>query len=190
MWGGAVRIYLSCLLLLGFVITSSAYGAGSSSRSTYDAANRQFKAQKYRDALALYQKALSAPPAGVPAGDLHSRIGDAHFRLGDFRSALVEYRSALADPQLTDKAQAQYWVGFCCFLLGRDAEAVTELLKVPQRYPDAAAWGSTAYYWAGRASERMGRKDLSAEYYRKAGGNGKSPQGKFALKKADAVKGK
>jgi TolA-binding protein len=68
---------------------------------------------------------------------------------------------------------------------------VAELLKVPQLYPDAQAWTVTAYYWAGRASERMGRKAEAAEYYRKAaGGNGKTTQGKFARKKAEAAKGK
>jgi hypothetical protein len=49
-------------------------------------------------------------------------------------------------------------------------------------------WVNTAFYWAGRASERMGRKEQAGEFYRKAGGNGKSVQGKFALKKAEAVK--
>jgi hypothetical protein len=37
----------------------------------------------------------------------------------------------------------------------------------------------------------MGRKAEAAEYYRKAaGGNGKTTQGKFARKKAEAAKGK
>ncbi len=46
----------------------------------------------------------------------------------------------------------------------------------------------TAYYWAGRASERMGRKDQAAELYRKAGGKGTSTQERFAMKKANAIK--
>jgi tetratricopeptide (TPR) repeat protein len=173
-----------------FAAFSSAAAAGPPAGLDYRDANELFKRQKYQQALVLYQKALAAPPADLSAGDISSRIGDVHFRLGDYRSALAAYRSALADPRLTDKAQAQYWTGFCCFLLGRDAEAVAELLKVPQRYPHAAAWCSTAYYWAGRAGERMGRKDLAAEYYRKAGGGGRSLQGKFALKKAEEAKGK
>ena len=175
-------------LIALFVFISTASSAESPAARDYRAANSLFQGQKYREALVLYQKALAAPPHEVPAGDIHSRIGDAYFGLGDYRSALASYRSALADPRLTDKARSQYWIGFCCFLLGRDAEAVTELLKVPQQYPDAGAWCSTAYYWAGRASERMGRKDLSAEYYRKAAGSGRSAQGKFALNKAEAVK--
>jgi hypothetical protein len=78
-------------------------------------------------------------------------------------------------------------VGFCCYLVGRDAEAVNELLKVPALHPDAKAWVSTAYYWAGRASERMGKRDAAAEFYRKAAGTGSSTQGTFARKKAEAV---
>jgi hypothetical protein len=38
--------------------------------------------------------------------------------------------------------------------------------------------------------ERMGKKELAVGYFRKAGGNGKSTQGKFALKKAETVKEK
>jgi tetratricopeptide (TPR) repeat protein len=182
--------FATAALVLLLTTFSSAATAGSPSGQDYRDANELLRKQKYRQALVLYQKALAAPPADVPAGDISSRIGDVHFRLGDYRNALAAYRSALADPLLTDKAQAQYWSGFCCFLLGRDAEAVAELLKVPQRYPEAGAWCSTAYYWAGRASERMGRRDLAAEYYRKAGGSGRSSQGKFALKKAEAAKGK
>jgi tetratricopeptide (TPR) repeat protein len=71
--------------------------------------------------------------------------------------------------------------------VGRDDEAVKELLKVPVLHPDAKVWASTAYYWAGRASERMGRRDEAAEFYRKAAGTGTSMQGRFARKKAEAV---
>jgi tetratricopeptide (TPR) repeat protein len=154
----------------------------------YRAANRLFADGQYTEALALYRKTLSAPPDNLTAGDINSKIGDTHFRLADYRNALDAYRRAIRDQNPADRPQTQYWIGFCCFLVGRDDEAVTELLKVPTLYPEAAVWGSTAYYWAGRASERMGKKEQAAEYYRKAGGNGKSTQGKFARKKAEAVK--
>jgi TolA-binding protein len=71
--------------------------------------------------------------------------------------------------------------------MGRNAEALSEFLKIPELYPDSGMWVSTAYYWAGRVCERMGEKELAADYFRKAGGSGKSPQGKFALKKAEKI---
>ena len=154
----------------------------------YQAANRLYTAGKFSEALSQYRKTLSSRPSDAAAGDLQCRLGDIHFRLADYHNALDSYRKALTDPGLADRAQTQYWVGFCCFLLGRDAEAVTELVKVPTLYPDSGAWGSTSYYWAGRASERMGKKEQAAQYYRKAGGNGRSTQGKFALKKAAAAR--
>lgn len=176
--------FLAVLLLV-----AAASAAESPSARDYRAAHNLVAAQKYQQALALYQKTLNAPPAQVSPGDIHTRIGDTYFRMNDFGQALRSYRKAIVDPNLADKAQTQYWIGFCTFLVGRDAEAVSELLKVPQLYPDAKAWGSTAWYWAGRASERMGNKEQAAEFYRKAaGGNGRTTQGKFARKKADAVK--
>jgi tetratricopeptide (TPR) repeat protein len=179
--------FLPAATALVLLWTAAVAAEPASSRDLRDA-DRLFASGKYQEALVLYHKALSAPPYGLTAGDINSKIGDAHFRVADYRNALNAYRKAVRDQRPADRAQTQYWIGFCCFLVGRDAEAIDELLKVPALYPDAKAWGTTAYYWAGRASERMGKKEQAAEYYRRAGGNGKSTQGKFARKKAEAVK--
>lgn len=182
---GLLRAFAALLLFAGASSASAPAAAGD-----YRAANRLFAEERYVEALALYRKTLSAPPENLTAGDIYGKIGDTYFRLAEYRNALDAYRRAIGEQRPADRPQTQYWIGFCCFLLGRDAEAVAELLKVPAQYPDATVWGSTAYYWAGRASERMGKKEWAAEYYRKAGGNGRSTQGKFARKKAEAVKGK
>jgi len=171
-----------------FFISSAVTAAETASSRDYNAANKLFAAEKYQEALVLYKKTLTSAPDNLTAGAVNSRIGDTYFRLGSYRNALDAYRKALADQRPDERPQTQYWIGFCCFLVGRDAEAVEEFLKIPALYPDAKAWGSTAYYWAGRASERMGKKELAAEYYRKAGGSGKSTQSKFARKKAETVK--
>jgi len=178
------------LLLALVLVGQQSLAADTTSAGYYRAANKMVEAKKYDEAIALYKKTLSSPPNGLMPGDIHSKIGDIHFRIANYRGALDDYRLAIRDQNPADRAQTQYWIGFCCFLVGRDAEAVDELMKVPSLYPDAKAWGSTAYYWAGRASERMGKKEQAAEYYRKAGGTGKSTQSRFARKKAEAVKGK
>ncbi len=171
------------------LFSNAALAAEPASSRDFRAANKFFAAEKYSEALALYKKTLSSPQADLAPGDINNKIGDTYFRLANYRSALDAYRLAIRDQRPADRAQTQYWIGFCCFLVGRDAEAVDEFLKIPALYPDAKAWGSTAYYWAGRASERLGKKEQAAEYYRKAGGNGKSTQSTFARKKAEAVKG-
>jgi len=180
----AVPEFLIVLLFAG-----AAAAAGPSGERDYQNAHRLVAKQQYRQALVLYQKTLAAPPDRVSPGEIHARIGDTYFKMNDYGRALAAYRKAIRDPLLEDKAQTQYWIGFCTFLVGRYADAVDELVKVPLLYPDAGAWGATAWYWAGRASERMGRKDEAAEYYRKAsGGSGRTTQGKFARKKAAALK--
>jgi tetratricopeptide (TPR) repeat protein len=176
---------LTALILLG---TAAVAAEPASSRDLREA-DRLFASGKYQEALVLYHKTLSAPPSGLTTGDIDSKIGDTYFRLADYRNALNSYRKAVRDQRPADRAQTQYWIGFCCFLVGRDDEAIDELLKVPALYPDARAWGTTAYYWAGRASERMGKKEQAAEYYRRAGGHGSSTQSKFARKKAEAARG-
>lgn len=171
------------------LLCAGAAAADSSADRDYRSAHRLVEKQQYRQALALYRKTLDAPPDSVSPGEIHSRIGDTYFKMNDFGRALAAYRKAIRDPRLSHRAQTQYWIGFCTFLVGRYAEAVDEFVKVPLLYPDAGAWGATAWYWAGRASERLGKKEQAAEYYRKAsGGNGRTTQGKFARKKAAELK--
>jgi tetratricopeptide (TPR) repeat protein len=177
-------------VLLLALLCGRSFAAETASAGYYRSANKMVEAKKYDEALALYRKTLSAPPDNVTPGDIHAKIGDVHFRTSNYRGALESYRTAIRDQNPADRAQTQYWIGFCCFLVGRDSEAVSEFLKVPALYPEAKALGSTSYYWAGRASERLGKKEQAAEYYRKAGGNGRSTQSKFAQKKAETVKGK
>jgi len=73
-------------------------------------------------------------------------------------------------------------------LLGDDAGAVAEFLKIPERYPGAAHWVGTAYYWRARRVNVWAGKEQAAEYYRKAGGKGTTTQERFAMEKAKAVK--
>jgi tetratricopeptide (TPR) repeat protein len=176
------------LAILAVLLLAAPAAAESPAARDFRTAQSLAAAQKYRQAIALYEKALPSPPENTTRGEIHRRIGDLYFNLNEYGRALESYRKAIRDPALADPAQTQYWIGFCFFLVGRDAEAVAELEKVPALYPEAAAWGVTAYYWAGRASERMGRKADAAEFYRKAGGSGRTTQGKFARKKAEKLK--
>jgi tetratricopeptide (TPR) repeat protein len=154
----------------------------------YLQADQMFSQGRYPDAIRLYQAVLSSPSCAVSPGLLHTRIADSYFRLSDYSHALDAYRQAIVCQEPAERAQTQYWIGFCVLLLGRDAEAVTEFLKIPESYPTSGMWVGTAYYWAGRASERMGKKEQAADLYRKAGGKGTSTQGRFAAKKADEIK--
>jgi tetratricopeptide (TPR) repeat protein len=156
----------------------------------YVKADRLYSQGRYAEAIRLYESALSSSSRALSTGVLHTRIADSFFHLTDYRSALDEYRRALADQKPVERAQTQYWIGLCTLLLGRNDEAVHEFLKIPESYPASGMWVNTAYYWAGRASERMGRREQAAELYRKAGGKGTSTQGRFALKKAKAMEPK
>lgn len=183
-----LRMFLIILMLL---LLSSNLSQASQSKQEFAKANKLFAAGSYSDAISAYQSILSSPSRDVSPGVLHTRIGDSYFQQGKYLNALDAYRWALKDQNLSERAQTQYWIGFCTLLLGRDAEAVTEFLKIPESYPVSGMWVSTAYYWAGRASDRMGNKSQAAEYFRKAGGSGKSAQERFAMKKAEGVnKGK
>jgi tetratricopeptide (TPR) repeat protein len=162
--------------------------AGSPGSQEYIKANKMFAQGKFNDAIALYKGVLISPSGDIAQGDVYTRIGDSYFRLGDYQKARESYRNALTKQKPAECAPTQYWIGFCSFLLGKDAEAVSEFLKIPELYPSSGMWVGTAYYWAGRASQRMGKNEQAAGFYRKAGGKGKSTQERFALKKAEAVR--
>lgn len=176
------------VLLVAFV-QSNAFADHAASGS-YNNADKMFSEGKYADALEAYKHILASKTGSAEVGDVYSRIGDCYFRLQEFSNALDSYRSALQQQKRSQRPPTQYWIGFCTFLLGRDQDAVAEFLKIPELYPSSGMWVGTAYYWAGRACERMGKKDLAQEYYRKAGGIGKSTHEQFALRKADAMRGK
>jgi tetratricopeptide (TPR) repeat protein len=181
------RRFIIAFLII-FALYGTSHGAGVQSvPREYVKADLLFSQGRYSEAIRLYRAVLSSSSHAISPGVLHTRIADSFFRLTDYQRALDAYRRALKEQKPADRAQTQYWIGFCTFLLGRDAEAATEFLKIPESYPASGMWVGTAYYWAGRASERMGRKEQAAELYRKAGGKGTSTQGRFAMRKAKNV---
>lgn len=177
------------LLIFAALLPSGATFASSESNaaSNYKKANALFSSARYKEALPLYQSVLSSSSEKIPDSDVYTRIGDSYYRLGSYQNAIHAYQGALTHQDRTAQPGTRYWIGFCYFLLGRHDQAVTEFLKIPELYPEAGMWVGTAYYWAGRSCEQQGRKDLALQYYKKAGGNGKSMQGKFALRKAERV---
>lgn len=179
------RFIVPLLLLALFGLPHPSSGQSVSQK--YAKANQLFAQGHYPEAVRSYQSLLSHPSRDLDPGVLHTRIADSYFHLADYNHAIDAYRQALKIQKNSEQAQTQYWIGFCDFLLGRDAEAVTEFLKIPENYPTSGMWVGTAYYWAGRASERMGRKEQAAAFYRKAGGSGKTTQERFAMKKAKGV---
>ncbi len=183
----AKQFMISLIILLAACGLS--YAAEPASQQ-FERANKMFAASQFREALSLYQAILVSPPDCVSPSDIHARIGDSWFQLGMYENALESYRKALQGQNMAARPATQYWIGFCCFLLGRDSEAAREFLKIPELYRGAGMWVGTGYYWAGRAYERMGKRDEAAACYRKAGGNGKTVQGTYALKRAEAAKGK
>ena len=175
------------IILLAFSILPNSLSAASGSRE-YQNANKLFGEGRFPEAIQAYQQVLSATSRNIPLHIVHTRIADSYFRMDDYAQALGSYQAALNAQKPSERAPTQYWIGFCTFLLGRDAQAVIEFLKIPEQYPSSGMWVGTGYYWAARASERMGNKHQAAEFYGKAAGNGKSTQERFALKKAAAVK--
>ena len=183
------KLLFSCLIILILSGPLQAISAGNTSLE-YQEAERLFARGNYSKAIIVYQSLLSLPSRDVPVSILYTRIADSYFRLNDYQKAQEAYRLALKEQKPSECAQTQYWIGFCCFLQGKNADAVQEFLKIPLNYPASGMWVGTAYYWAGRASEHMGMKEQAAKHYRKAAGKGKSGQERFAMSKADdAMKG-
>jgi tetratricopeptide (TPR) repeat protein len=183
------KLFIISLMILGLYALPQ-ITCGQNVPREYLQADQMFLQGRYSEAIRLYQAALSSPSGAISPGHLHARIADSFFRLTDYQHALDAYRQAIICQEPGERAQTQYWIGFCVLLLGRNSEAVTEFLKIPENYPTSGMLVRTAYYWAGRASERMGEKDKAAELYRKAGGKGTSTQERFAMKKANAVEAK
>ena len=169
------------LVVAAFLPWGAAFASSeAAATNNYKKANALFSSAHYKEALPLYQSILSSPSKTSLL--VMFTPGSATVITGSVR---IRTPSMLMKAQLsTSPAPAQpgtrYWIGFCYFLLRKHDQAVAEFLKIPELYPEAGMWVGTAYYWAGRSCEQLGKKDLALQYYKKAGGNGKSTQGRFA----------
>jgi tetratricopeptide (TPR) repeat protein len=181
------NLQIAVFFILLTVLCSGA--RASTADQEYRKANKLFAKGKYQEAIVLYQSLLADSSRSISSGILYSRMADSYFRLGDYARARETYRKALKEQRESERPATQYWIGFSAFMMGKHAEAVNEFLKIPELYPDSGMWVSTSYYWAGRVCERMGKKSIAAEYFRKAGGSGKSAQERFALEKAEKNRG-
>jgi tetratricopeptide (TPR) repeat protein len=182
-----MRTILMPIVALFLLFGPSSGAAGQTASRDFSHANKLFSQARYAEALPVYQRLLVSRTGSVSSGTLGTRIGDCYFRLGDYTNAVHAYRSALQYQKNSERAATQYWIGMSTFLRGNDADAVAEFLKIPEHYPTSGMWVSTAYYWAGKACERMGKKSQASAYYRKAGGTGASTHERFALKKAKTL---
>jgi tetratricopeptide (TPR) repeat protein len=180
----------SVAFIIVLLILFNSDSNASTAEQEYHQANKQFAKGNYSQAVHIYQSLLADPFCGISPSVLYTRIADSYFNLGDYRNALYAYRRALIGQRESEKPATQYWIGFSMLMLGKRVDAVNEFLKIPALYPESGMWISTAYYWAGRACEQMGQRELAAEYFGKAGGSGRSTQERFALEKAKEAKGK
>lgn len=182
------KIRCAALLFAFLLIAAPGLFAGQTVSPELQKANKLFSRKQYSEAIPLYRALASSSPSDAQKSALLLKLADCHFQMGDYRNAAGAYRNALPVQTDAERPQTQYWIGFCALMQGNDAEAVAEFLKIPETYPAAGMWVSTAYYWAGRASDRMGKKEQAQEFFRKAGGKGKSSQERFAMQKAEKVK--
>jgi len=176
------------LLVMALPCGRSFASSETSSANNYQQANGLLASKRYQEAIPLFKSTLANPLQKVPVSDVYTRIGHSYYGLGLYQNAIEAYQAALSGQDREAQPGTRYWIGFCYFLLGQDEQATREFLLIPELYPTAGMWVGTAYYWAGRSCERRGLKNKAAEYYKKAGGKGKSTQGRFAIKKAEEVK--
>ena len=90
----AVRALLAASLLLAFNAPAEATTVPPEQvNSIFDAANEEYKAGAYENAIILYEGLLSSP--GIKAADVHYNIGNAAFKLDNYGRAISSYRRAL-----------------------------------------------------------------------------------------------
>jgi TolA-binding protein len=83
--------------------------------------------------------------------------------------------------------QAQLYLGFANFKLGRHGRAVEQFRDVAERFPDSE-YADDAFYWVGRCYEDWGRKgDAVAAYHQALETTPPSGKANVALRAAEAV---
>lgn len=112
------------------------------------------------DAIAAIETLRNAWPNTSPEilGTSQRLLANCYADKGDFERALVEYRTFLDGRMASyipkvDRPYAQYEIGRCLHILGRNAEAISALNKVKEDYPASLYAELAGYQMAGIAKE-------------------------------------
>ena len=139
------------IIWVGVILVSSAALASEQSERLYSRGLVDFHAERYADALKLFEQAVQADPNDPYA--LYYR-GVTHGRLGDYNAAVTDLRAAVA--KKPDLAQAPLELGGALVQAGNNRDAVP-WLEAAQRDP---ASDGQASLFLGIAQLRLG--DLEA----------------------------
>ncbi len=162
------RTRCSVAVLIGVLICTGA-GASEQSERLYSRGLVEFHAERYAEALVLFDQAVNADPQDVYA--LYYR-GVTHGRLKENSAAVADLRAVLkAKPDLE---QAALELGICLVQSGTYAEAVP-LLERAQQLPESEA---PASLFLGIAQLKLGQRDGARQQLQRAAA--RDPQLKLA----------
>ena len=112
--------------------------------------------------------------------------GQRLYDAGKYHEAIEVFRSLASDSSEIAE-QAQLYLGFANFKLGRHGQAIDGFRAVTQRFP-SSEWADDAFYWLGRCYEDWGKRDEAIAAYRNAAET-VPPSGKanMALRASEAI---
>ncbi len=141
-------------------------------------AGRALEAEKWEDALKLYQQFVAQNPGheGLPLA--HFAAGECRFHLQRYEEALGSYRQVIEKhADWSDADDAYFRAGNCLFQLGRYGEAAEVLGQVAQNFPNSDIADKVAY-WLGEAHYQAGAKAVAMAAYKRS--LEIAPQGEYA----------
>ncbi len=141
-------------------------------------AGRALEAEKWEDALKLYQQFVAQNPGheGLPLA--HFAAGECQFHLQRYEQALGSYRQVIEKhPDWSDADDGYFRAGNCLFQLGRYGEAAEILGQIAKKFPKSDIADKVAY-WLGEAHYQAGAKAAAMAAYRES--LEIAPQGEYA----------
>ena len=126
------------LLLLGlnFQCPSEAYAQGLSTQEQYGLAAGHYERQEYVKAAEKFRELIQNSPSTRQAAIGHFYLGESLVQVDDFRTAYPAYQIFLKRlPNDINSKQAQFRMGECAFRLGWDGQAVSQLEKFVESFP-------------------------------------------------------
>jgi len=165
---GGPRTQALVVLAVAFVLVSVTALAQGLVGDLLLQAGRALDAEKWEDALKLYQQFIAQNPdhEGVPLA--YFAAGECQFHLERYEQALGNYRHIIAEHSDWSDADGAYFrAGNCLFQLGRYAEAAEVLGQVAQQFPESNIADKVAY-WLGEAHYQAGAEAVAIAAYKQS----------------------
>jgi len=106
-------------------------------KTKYQYALDEFRARKYKEAIALFRNLIASNPKHELADNCQYWIGESYYGMGNYNQAIAEFEKVFSYPNSNKNDDAQLKLGISYVKLGDRTQARSEFDRLLSIYPDS-----------------------------------------------------